>query len=377
MTYKIVNPGKLTWIRRADTILDKIFPKSNTSPLPIAAPKNILVVRLAYIGDAILTQPVFKVIREAYPQARIDFLTGVHCKPLFQQDPAIDRVIAWDAPWFYKTDLRSGIGKWLKIVKLLRKENYDLAIDFRGDLRNIGLILWAAGIPVRVSYDSGGGRRLLTHPVKWVETKHKALFHLDILKAIGLKVWESPIPKISVHGPTRVLLKQELEFRGIQEGKFIVIHPGSRLPLKQWPIEKYVKLAQKILEKSIQVIVIGSSEEKDLASTIANQSGSICFAGGYDLTEVAAILSLAKLAITNDSAPMHLSAAVGTPVIGIFGPSNPEETAPLGYGSRAVSIPMECRKNCYESQCTNPSGPVCIRDISVDAVLEAMEDLHS
>lgn len=373
--YKIVNQRKLRWVRAADGLLDRLPRRKTRQEVP-ENPRRILAVRLAYLGDVILTLPALKALKECYPAARLDLLTGTVGADLLAGQPGLDRVLGWDAPWFYPTGPAGALG-WLGLIRRLRRDRYDWAVDFRGDIRNAALVLRASGAPLRLGYDSGGGGRFLTHPVAWQETRHKSEFHLDLLRGIGISAPEGETPVIRLPEEEILTMEEELQGRDLPPGEFAAVHPGSRLSSKRWSEMGFQEVIRRLMERGLPVVLLGTAGEAPLTGRLAEATGAVDLAGRLEIRRLAALLSRAAITVANDSAPMHLAAAVGSPVVGIFGPSKPEETAPLGPRSRAVAGPVDCRPECDENGCSRVDGPICLDAVRPEMVWEAVEEILS
>lgn len=384
--YKIINRRKLHAVRSADLVLDQMArigllgrrPGSSPVPLP-AEVDHILMIRFAYVGDVILTLPAVQPLRARFPGARIHLLTSRGAGELVADYPGIDRVITFDPPWFYPRVTSAG---WLEVRRLIRELKrgaYQLGIDFRGDIRNIMFGLFLPGIPHRLSYSSGGGEALLTHPVPWRRWKHKAEFHLDILREAGIPCELRP-PELQP-GPAG---ERELErvcpalFRD-DDRPLVVVHPGARVALKRWPASEYRSLVTKLIRHhEIRVVITGDAGERHLCRQVVPDMvrGEVLnLAGQLTIRGLAALLARARVLVSNDSMPMHLGAAVGTRVVAVFGPSKPRETAPLGEGHRVVVKYFPCRYTCDELRCRYEHHRACLKAITPTEVLRAVEPL--
>jgi ADP-heptose:LPS heptosyltransferase len=258
----------------------------------------------------------------------------------------------------------------------LQKEKYDLLIEARGDIRDLLLIVSRLKSKVKLSYAFGGGEYLLTHVVPFNEIKHRVDYHLDLVRFLGCQtdtfdgniyLEHSEIDKID-----RLLTASNIQ------GQFITVHPGSRLPLKTWSPDRYAQLCNRMNSHfSLPILMLGAPNEKELADKIISDLNfvPINLVGQLSLRELAALLSRSLLFVCNDSAPMHMAAAMKTATVAIFGPSKSEETKPYGSISRVVEKDFLCRKSCDESNCRHTSYQACMKAISVDDVFDAVKDL--
>lgn len=380
--YKIINRQKRRYVALADAVLGlgrsmRMIRRSPAVPPdltdPATAIRRILLIRLAYIGDTVLTQPVIAPIRSAFPEARIDFLTSRAAAPLLDSDPGLDAVIPFNAPWFYPEHPWDDPGD---LMRRLRGQ-YDLGIDFRGDIRNIWHCLYRPGIPHRLSYDSGGGGALLTHPVEWSTYTHKVTFHLDILRQAGIRAPDAD-PRIHLSENEIAAMRRTLDALpgGCAGKRPIAIHPGSRLPLKRWPVDRFVELIQRINDADAGPVILLEAPGKTSIPRAVSSRVPVAadLTGRLSIREMAAMLHHCRLLVCHDSAPMHIAAAVGCRVTALFGPSRPLETAPCGEGHRIIEAACSHKDRCDENRCVAPHRSGCMNTISAETVFQAVRE---
>jgi len=340
--------------------------------------KEILIIRTAYIGDVIMTLPVLKPLKTLYPDARVTFLTGSKAREVLENNPYIDEILIYDAFWFYPKRFKEAIRDYLKFLKVLRSRRYDLVIEARADIRDILLIAYLSKSKYRVSYKVGGGGYLLTHIVPFKEIKHKVDYHLDIVKFLGAKV-EDVIwglqPRVEDNLKVNALLDEE---RVNNPEILIGIHPGGRKELKCWSPEGFATVADYLISKyGATVIFTGSMEERNLIENIIKKMAhkAINFAGKTNLRTLTALIERLNLFICNDSAPLHIASAVGTPTIAIFGPSKSKETGPYGNIHKVVEKDFPCRYSCDENICKHEIYNECMKTITPDDVCKAVREV--
>jgi len=290
--------------------------------------KNILVVRNDRFGEFLLNIPAMQALKERYPQARLSLAVDFAVCELAGAVGCVDQVLVWD-----------------KIRKGLRKYKFDLCVVLNPTKEAHWAVFWA-GIPVRVGYDRKWGI-LLTHKLK--DTKHLGDRHevdcnLELVNLVGAKTLDKT-PKIKVNDN---LFK---EFIG---QRIVAIHPFTSDPVKQWPIERFIELAQRIQrELGSKVVMVGLSP-----SILDVGDGIINMINKTSLAELAALLKRCSLLISGDSGPMHLAASVGTPVVALFRNDLPGKTAkrwgPWGEAHGVIE-------------------KSCLNDISVDEVFEKVK----
>ncbi|MEK6673897.1 MAG: glycosyltransferase family 9 protein [Nitrospirota bacterium] len=376
MRYKIINKKKLYATALADLIGSVVFlPKFLLRKNEKISPKeirSILVIRTAYIGDAIMTLPVLRPLRERFTKAKISFLTSAGAADLIANNPWLDEVIAYDPFWFYQSEK----GTYLDFINNMRKRYFDLVIEARGDIREFLFILWPLKARYKVSYSIGGGGYFLTHIVPYRGLKHKVEYHLDIARHLGCSA-EGAEWGIYLTEDEKKGIRDLINSAGIRK-PFVCVHPGARLPLKMWMPERYALLCDGIIKRfSLPVVLLGASGEIKAIDDIIRhmEDKPVSLAGRLSLRELAGVIAESSLLICNDSSPMHIAAAMKTPVVAIFGPSKSRETAPYGNVNRVVEKDFPCRYSCDENTCRHKRFHSCMREVSVDDVSNAVEDI--
>ncbi len=379
--YKIINKKKLAIVIFVDILgflLIKPFVflrrKKNIKKEEI---KKILIIRTAYVGDVVMTTPVLEPLREMFPNAKIFFLTGNREAEILKNNSSIDEIFLYDAFWFYPGRIGKVVNNYLKLMRKVRREQFDLAIDFRGDIRDILFLLFLSHAYHRVSYGVGGGSYLLTEVVPFKKIKHKIFYHLDILKFLGAENIESNKPQIYLSAAEDEFQKTVFKINNISENDLVVgIHPGGRKKLKCWHLEGYVEIINRLIRNlGAKIVITGSIAEIDLAREIKSavpETISLC--GKTRLRQLSSLIKGFNLFICGDCAPMHIACTLGTPVIAIFGPSKSGETGPYG-NFRLIEKDFPCRISCDENVCHHRPHHECMKTISPEDVYNAAVDL--
>jgi len=338
----------------------------------IKDPQRILVIRLDSLGDAVMTLPALGSLQRRFPKARIDFLVGQSVLDLFTlffPDSKI-RVIGknWVSNKFSLIPMASHL---LKESLILRPERYDLAIDFRGDLRSI-LLMFLAGIPERWGRDGTGGRFLLTRSFSPLPTRHEVLENLDLVEGVRMD-HQVEFPKLSFRARPR---PPEFASNPPRNGRKILIHAGAGYPSKRWPAERFVALANEIRERAWGVpIFIGSQKERNILDPYRNEipKEAIDFTGQTSFAELFGLLQTADLFIGNDSAPAHLAALLGLKSVVIFsGTSDIQKWSPWSRRCRTLHYAVPCSP-CEQKICPLERH-LCMEGISVNEVLQTVEE---
>lgn len=331
--------------------------------------KRILVIRYRFIGDTILTVPFLRNLREAYPHARIDVLVGPASGEVLNGCPYIDSTIEYDTTRFHKYD--SGKGKkrsFLSYVFELRKHNYDLVFVLKRSLSSAVLAL-STGARHRVGYATEGRSLLLTRPVAWNSKIHEVDSLLEVLEAASvpikdreLEAWISPAERSQVLSKVKELS---------QVGPKVLIHAAAAHPDKLYPLKLWSQVIDQLNnEFGMTPFFTGARQDKGLYEELGALTGvkSVNMTGELSLRESMALYKEMNLSVCVDSGPAHLSAAVGTPTVAIFGPTDPQRWRP--YGRNAVAVydetlacrPCHYHKTCDDRPCLTALHPQRIID---------------
>lgn len=292
---------------------------------------NILILTKNWVGDVIFEMPAIRVVKENFPGAHLIAVTKPRCVEVLEANPYVDEVIPFDE----KGKDQSLIAK-LRFVLNLRRRRIDKAFLFhRSGTR--ARLAYLAGARERIGYDTKSRGALLTCRVPEPEGPiHDVQYFLDLLRAAGLKVDGDYQYEFYFTEADEVRAIQILNDHGLEPGNIVAVQPGANWAPKRWPVEYYRELVGKLIEKySVQVVITGTSEDEPLAQVIRrgpDDQSVVSLCGKTKIRELGALFSKCQLLIANDSGPLHIGAGVGTNVIGIFGPTAPRETAPLGRG---------------------------------------------
>lgn len=345
--------------------------------------ENILCVRLDTIGDLIMTTPAMRAIKASRPGRRITLLTssaGAAVTPLI---PELDNIIIYDAPWLKATAPRIDSSPEYAMAERLRLSSFDAAVIFTVYSQSplpSAFLCYMAGIKLRLAHCHENPYQLLTHWIKDPEpeqfTRHEVRRQLDLVATVGCQI-EDERMKLRIPEEAKCSIMRLLEEIGInQQRPWIVIHPGATALSRRYPPEKYAVVARQLVQANIQVIFTGTEPERDLVESIRleMESPSYSLVGRLNLGELTALLANAPLLISNNTGPVHVAAAVGTPVVDLYALTNPQHT-PWGVPNRVLFHDVPCRI-CYKSIC--PEGHYnCLRLVEPETVVQAaLELLH-
>ncbi|MFA6282828.1 MAG: glycosyltransferase family 9 protein [Desulfurivibrionaceae bacterium] len=336
-------------------------------------PRSILLVQLGDIGDVVLSTPCVRALRENYPQARIVVAVWDKAAELLEDCPWLDQVVAitkrsrslWEELRFQSDFFRN-----------LRSLQCDLAIDLRTGTRG-AIMTFLSGAPQRIGFYAEDGRlwrnRLFTALLKcdYTPDLHVVDYLLCLLEAFGITT-EQRTPELAVAADKQEKIRFLFEREGIfRDKKLVAVQPFSLWQYKEWGRGKYIALIRWLVtEYGAAVLVTGSVAEKNRAEEIVRDCGPGCynFAGKTSIAMYAALLQQCRLFIGVDSAGLHIAAAVGTPTIGIFGPSSPVSWAPRGGKHLVVQKKMLCVP-CRQKGCDNSEKSRCLDELNSEEVM--------
>lgn len=334
-------------------------------------PKRILIVRTDRMGDVILSTPVIRALREAFPNAFLAMMVRPEYRSLIEGHPDLDAVIPYDKDG----SERGWLGNW-RFIQRLRRYELDTAVILHSTNRVI-LIAWMAGISRRIGY----ARRLpwlLTHRLAYVKKygdRHEWEYNLDLLKLLGIVPRPHPI-FVPVDPVAKGRVEAFLRGQGmVPDRPLVAIHPGASCPSKRWPADRFAAVADRLIERyRVQVVVVTGPDQREVGQSVLRKMRhwAIPAFGTLALPDLAALFQKSRCLISNDSGPVHLAAAVGTPVVAIFGRWGGGLSAvrwgPVGNHHQVLHRDVGCRP-CLAHRC--PIGFLCLEAISVEEVVAA------
>jgi heptosyltransferase-2 len=336
--------------------------------------QRLLIRSTNWIGDAVMTTPAVRAIRKRFPDTHISLLAKPWVAPVFENSEHIDRLLIYDDKGRHK-----GILGKFRLARDLKEYHFDAAILLQNAFE-AALIAFLAGIPLRIGYNTDVRQLLLTHVVSCtteIKKKHQTDYYLNIIRGIGMEEDNRKLYlKLNQRDRIRakqILLEQHLSL----DDKLVGINPGATYgPAKQWPFDRYARLADKIQAFTEgRIIIFGGPNDSNLGENISQrmQHRPIDLSGKTSLGEAMALIERCDLFITNDSGLMHVAAALDVPLIAVFGSTNSITTGPLSQNSRIVQVPLECSP-CLRPEC--PKGHLdCMDQISVETVFKVVKEI--
>ena len=335
--------------------------------------KRILIVRTDRIGDVLLSTPVIKALRDAYPHTYIAMMVSPYAKDIIDGNPYLDEVIIYDKDNRHKNWFSS-----MRFTTKLKKKKFDLALILHPTNR-VHLLTFFARIPRRIGYDRKMGF-LLTDRIrhtKQLGQKHELEYNLDLVRYLDIQPQDKTL-FMPIRAESEKWVESIFRQEGIsQQDKLLAIHPQASCPSKIWPNERFAEAADRLIEKyGFKVLLITGPKDIVLAQNVIKHMHypAINLSGRTSVSQLASVLKRCRLFISNDSGPVHIASAVGTPVISIFGRNqkglSPTRWGPTGKNDRILHKEVGCIE-CLAHNCIKDFA--CLKAITVDDVLNTVD----
>ena len=324
--------------------------------------ERILIVAPSWVGDAILSEPLVAVLREPLGEPIVDVLAPPWCAPVYARMRGIGRIV--ENPLGHG---ELGLGRRRALAREIRARAYTYAFILPNSFKS-ALIPWFAGIPRRIGYAGEGRRALLTETRRLDPKAFPRLVDRFVALAVpkGRLIPTPPAPVLVPNAANAAAAMRALKLS--THRPIAIFCPGAEYgPAKRWPAEHFIALARRLLEEGYAVWLLGSPNDQAAALPIAAAiPGVRDLTGRTDLGTAIDLLSLASVVVSNDSGLMHAAAAVGRPLVALFGSSSPDYTPPLSPLAQVAKIDIACSP-CFQREC--PLGHFkCMRELDVEVV---------
>jgi lipopolysaccharide heptosyltransferase II len=335
-------------------------------------PRKVMVRTTNWIGDAVLSLPALEALRARLPEAEIVAVSKPWVSEVYANHPAVTRQIVYDPDGEHR-----GAQGFRKLVAALAAEKFDTAVLLQNAFHAAWMV-WRARIPQRIGYARDGRSPLLTDAVEPPPSAyygHQAYYYLELLFRSGLIDSIEPVREVrlTLDRKEKHWGLKALESLGLPGPRNLVgLCPGAAFgPAKRWPAERFADLADRLVSGlHADILIFGSRHEKPLAEVIAREMEHTptIVSGTTTLRQSMALMERCRLIVSNDSGPMHLAAALGTPVVALFGSTDERATGPIGPRARVVKHGVACSP-CGLREC--PINFRCMLGLSVDEVYRA------
>jgi lipopolysaccharide heptosyltransferase I len=334
---------------------------------------KILIVKLGAIGDVVHTLPALAALRRAMPNAHIGWV--VECggaAKLLRDNPVLDELIEVDTRGWRKDLLSSQTRTAIK-TSLTKLRGFDVTLDFQGLLKS-GMIAWLSRSPRRIGFDKAALREpasayLLTETVHVDDNEHIIKKNLQLVAHLGVAIDGAYKFPLSVSFTEKQFAEQQIAQRG---GDVAIINPGGGWPTKLWSVEGFAAIADRLWDAYgwRSVVTYGPGEEALANAVVAHSRSGAVELLDSTLKQFFALAQQARLFVGGDTGPLHLAAAAGTPIVGIYGPTPARRNGPFSPADVIVErFDLDCRVDCFRRRCSHTS---CMK-IPVEAVWQQVE----
>jgi ADP-heptose:LPS heptosyltransferase len=383
---QISDSGERWLVRAADAALAVASaPRRLRRHAHAGEPKRILLLRLERIGDLVMALEAIRDVRTLAPAARIDLVVGSWNADIARAVPNVDAVETLDAAWLARERRGRGTGALVRTAWSWRDRAYDLGINFEPDVRS-NLVLAASGAARTVGWASGGGGPVLDSALDYDPTTHTAINARRLVAAAFDRTpADSARPLLTIPEAAAAAAAARIRGAHLSEsgggrrlGPLVGVHVSGGRPIKQWDPLRFADVAGRLAdERGATIVATGTQADRPLVDAFvrALHPRTIIDAAGDDnLLVSAALLARLDLLVTGDTGPMHLASAVGTPVVAVFGPSDPARYGTRGPLDRVVRVDLPCspcnRIRRPPSRCVGHT-PDCLVHVAASDVLRA------
>jgi ADP-heptose:LPS heptosyltransferase len=342
-----------------------LFKKPTAFP---AIANNILVIRLDHLGDVLYLLPPLAYLRKQYPQAKITLLVAPWGEEIVRGNPNVNEIIVFNTPWFQRGRRKWNWGELWQLILRLRRNKYDLALDFKGFLWNI-FFLFATGAKYKISYDDVGGAFLVEKALPRDPTLHILQQNINFLRSIGIDCAGKLVVEVPIRDLHRQKVKEIIETMHFDPKNMIAIHCGSGRPVEAWPVHKMNLLIEQLFVRypQYEVVLVGGETDKSFTRQLVfGKRAPVDLIGKTSILELAAFLERCKLFIGNNSGPAHFAALMHIPTIVIFSIKGyPAQWRP--WGDNVICL----QKKAHEFRAFSDKEIIdSLEEISIDDVLE-------
>ncbi len=330
--------------------------------------RRILLIKPSSLGDIVHAMPTLAALRERFPQAEVTWLVKRQWAALVDVIQGVDHVCA----------VEPGLAGWLGRVPDLRAARFDLVVDLQGLFRS-GAMAWLTGCGRRVGFANAreGSPYCYTRPVAVPGgAMHAVDRYLLVAEALGAARPAAPRFDFTDRPIDREALESLLAAAGLAgSSRWIAMNVSARWETKRWPPQQFAEAADRLAEaEGVPVVLIGGPAERPETQAVIAlmRTKAVDLTGQTPVGLLPGLLRRAAVLVTNDSGPMHIAAAVGTPVVALFGPTDPVKTGPYGSGHVVLSNPVDCRP-CFRRDCSRAVTLECLTGVTAEQVVRAVQ----
>jgi heptosyltransferase-1 len=335
--------------------------------------KNILIVKLSAIGDVIHALPVAPALKQCFPKSRITWVVEQPAYDLLTNNPCIDEIIVFEKA---RVKSLSGLYHYApNFISELRARRFDLALDLQGLFKSAALSFLSGAAQRLVYCNAREYSDVIGKKVCGPNSQgHIVERYLDVVRSLGCSSTDPEFVINITDSEAQQAVAIAKQAGLAVNNPYVVLIPGTNWTNKCWPADYFATLAGRIFDSQMIPVFVGGNADKAIMCEISSKSTlpPIDLTGKTSLKQLAYIIKNARVVVAGDTGPMHLAAAVGTPVVALFGPTDPERNGPYGSKHAVLTTRRSCER-CWRRQC--PDGKVCLSEISVDQVFDAVKKL--
>ncbi len=381
---RLSDPRERAVVAAADTLLTPIAWLRRLGRGAPDPPARVLCLRLERIGDLLMTLPALAALRAALPDAAIDLAVGSWNREIAAAIPGLARVETLDAAWLAREGPQgNGLGTLalMRRAAAWRSRRYDLALNFEPDIRS-NLVLAAAGAARTAGFRGAGGAACLDLALDYDTSSHTADNAVRLVRRALRVDDDGKAPAATLEIPDAVRADAARRLQAFAGSRKAGVHVSGGRAIKQWPEARFRDIAAWLVrERQAAIVLTGTPSERAQVASVRDALPAdrvLDLSGETDLLVVAAMLQQLDLFVTADTGPMHLAHAVGTPVVAVFGPSDPARYAPRGLRDRIVRVDLPCspcnRIRRPPARCTGHT-PDCLAGVETAAVMAAIDEM--
>ncbi|HEY8520958.1 MAG TPA: lipopolysaccharide heptosyltransferase II [Gammaproteobacteria bacterium] len=344
--------------------------------------RRVLCVRLDALGDVLMTTPALRAVKRGHPERHVTLLTSRSGAEVGRLSPDVDEVIVYDAPWVKATAERARSAHDHRLIRKLAAMKFDAAVIFTVYSQSplpAAMMCYLADIPRRLAHCRENPYQLLTDWVPETEpgpvVRHEVRRQLDLVATVGFRTNDERL-RLAIPPRADERIDRRLAALGLDgDQPWAVVHPGASAPSRRYPEERFAAVVRALVAlHGWRIVLTGTRSEEPLLRRVRMRAGvpAVSLGGSLSLAELAALLRRAPLLISNNTGPVHVAAAVGTPVVDLYALTNPQHT-PWLVPSRVLFQDVPCRC-CYRSVC--PEGHHrCLEGVAPERVVRAALEL--
>ena len=337
---------------------------------------KILIIKPSSLGDVIHSLPFLRAIKDTFQDAHIEWVISKSLKGILERNPLIDKLIVFDKDsWKKLRNFPKTAKGVVGLVKTLRAGRYNMVVDLQGLLRT-GVMAFFAPSPLKIGFKHAreGSRHFYNKKISVNGSLHAVDKCLEVAKSVGAKTNRVEFP-LYIDDTERRIIRSLIG----NLTEYVVVVPSARWETKRWPPRNFGTLIAKL---PVPCVITGTNADKQTVQQVMAFSGEkgINLCGKTGLKELTALIAESKAVVSNDSGPMHIGAALGIPVIALFGPTDPSKTGPYGWSEicteqkseklKVLRASLDCSP-CFRKKCKDP---LCMRNISVETVFKEIKE---